>query len=298
MMRVADLRAVRETLQFRDREVVEIAETAPAEVDVPPAPRAPGMQIATESPSPVETRVGPAEELRVLAALNQIGADLGEPIEVKRDEANRGISVNGIDVDPRRQQQIRDALRDIPGVTVTFAQGQPLAETARDSADTVTASRRSALHDQLEARLGSGERVDAFVDRMLSESESALARAHALQNLAVRFPPHVEKTLSSGDALILLNLRRRHLQALGTLSQSIEQKIADVLGSGRPGSGGNCGSWQDCASAVVAASQKFDEVLNAALAGAGAGKSPAAGDLSNALTMWRQQIEALADTTQ
>jgi hypothetical protein len=296
MMRVGDLRAVHETLQFGERELIEIAETSPAEPAAPATPRAPGTRIATEPPVSVETPAGPAEELRVLAALNEIGADLGEPIDVKRDEVNQRITITGIDVDTRRQQQIRAAVRDIPGVEIAFTQGQPVeAATTREPADSVTAGRRSALHDQLEARLGAGERVDAFIDRIVGESESALARAHALRNLAVRFPPEVEQTLSPNDQQILHSLRGRHLQALGAVSQSIERQITDLLGSGRTANARACGSWQECTGPLLSASQKFDEVLNAALAGAGGGKPLAAGDLISALTIWRVQIGVLAE---
>ena len=294
MMRVDDLRAVQETLRFGDRELVDIAETTPAEPGAPTVPRPAGARIATQLPAEAETPVGPAEELRVLAALNEIGADLGEPIEVKRDD--RRITVSGTAVGARRQQQIRDAVRDIPGVTIAFTEGQPIeATTTRQPADTVTAGRRSALHDQLEARLGAGEQVDAFVDRIVAESESALARAHALRNLAARFPPDVDRALSPDDHRMLDDLRGRHLQALQKISESVERQIQDVFGVGSKGSPRSCSGWQDCASAVLAASQRFDELLNAALAGAGGGKSPTAGDLTAALAVWKQQIAALAE---
>jgi hypothetical protein len=295
MIRVDDLRAVRETLRFGDRDLVDIAETTPAELGVPTVPRPAGARIATQLPAEVETPVGPGEELRVLAALNQIGADLGEPIEVKRDD--RRITISGTAVGARRQQQIRDAVRDIPGVAVAFTEGQPIeAMTTRQPADTVTAGRRFALHDELEARLGAGEQVDAFVDRIVAESESALARAHALRNLAARFPPDVDQALSPGDQRILGDLRGRHLLALQAVSQSIERQINDVFGVGASGSPRACSGWQDCTSVVLAASQKFDELLNAALAGAGGGMSPTAGDLTAALAVWKQQITALAET--
>jgi hypothetical protein len=295
MMRVNDLRAVRETLRFGDREAVEIAETTPAEPSAPTAPQPAGVRIAAEPPAAVETPVGPAEELRVLAALNNIGADLGDPIEVKRDEENRRIAITGTAVDARRQQQIRDAVRDIPGVTIAFTQGQPIRETTtREPTATVSAGRRSALHDQLEARLGAGEQVDEFVDRILAESESALARAHALRNLATRFPPDVEQTLMPADHRILAGLRGRHMQALEAAAESIERQIADVFGSSAKAGARACSGWHDCTSIVLAASQKLDELLNAALAGAGGGKSPAAGDLTSALAGWRQQVAALA----
>ena len=47
--------------------------------------------------------------MRVLAALNRVGADLGDPIEVSR--AGGEILVSGVGIEPQRQQEIKDALR-------------------------------------------------------------------------------------------------------------------------------------------------------------------------------------------
>ena len=286
MMRVVDLRAVRETLRFRERELVEIAEVAPAE------PAAPETRIATEQPAAAETPVGPAEELRVLAALNQIGADLGDPVEVKRDDANNRLTISGVGVDAARQQQIKNALRDIPGVVLEFTDPQPVDVVTSPEAP-VTAARRSPLHAELETRLGAGDRVDAFVDRLLAASETGLARAHALRNLAARFPPPVEQTLPAGDRRILDDLRARHLSALVAVSESIERDVAQVFGSSRSGAARACTAWQECAAAVVSASQRFDETLNATLAGTGREESGDAAKLVAALAAWRQQITTM-----
>ena len=287
-MRAVDLRPLSETLQFRNNEVVEISETAPAEPVTPGKPQMPESRIASEPGEIRGTPVGPAEELRVLAALNEIGADLGDPVEVIRDDSLGRLTITGVGVAPARQQQIRDAIRDIPGVTVDFTQPRPLEPGApREAPAPVTAPRRSALHDQLEARLGAGDRVEQFIDMLIADSESALARAHALRKLAARFPPGVERTLSSPERQVLGDLRSRHVQALSSLSRSIENRLTDLIGSPTAAPVRACTDWQECANSVLQASQSFDQILNAALAGT------EVVTLKGALGRWRRQIAAL-----
>jgi hypothetical protein len=299
-MRVTDLHAVRETLRFQDDEWVEIAETASADLGNPNVLPVPGPRIAAEPASSSDPvidsghSVGPAEELRVLAALNRIGADLGEPIEVRRDDGQRRVAISGLGIDAGRQQQIRDAVRGLPGVTLEFSQPQPVETPAREPVAPVTAAQRSALHSQIEARIGAGERVEQFIDRLVKDSESALARAHALKNLATRFPPDVEQVLAPEDKRILEDLRMRHISALLSLTETIERQITEAFDSTPEAPVSSCTVWQHCTASVLASSQKFDQVLNSVLAEAGARQAADPAVLKAVLAGWRRQVAGLA----
>src|SRR5688500_14213386 len=59
-----------------------------------------------------------SNELQVVAALHEIGADLGDPLEVKRSEGK--VLVSGIGLPPSRQQEIQLALDSIPNVVLEF----------------------------------------------------------------------------------------------------------------------------------------------------------------------------------
>ena len=62
---------------------------------------------------------------RVLAALNEVGADLGDPIEVSR--AGGEILVTGVGIAPRRQQEIAAAIGPQAHVVVRFSEPPPAA---------------------------------------------------------------------------------------------------------------------------------------------------------------------------
>ena len=292
-VRANDLRPLDETLRFTN-ELVEIRETEASE---PNTPHTPGTRIASQ-PTSSTSRVSAAEELLVLAALNDIGADLGDPVDVSRDDEHGILKITGMGIGLARQQQIRTAVRDIPGVVVEFTESQPIeTSSGQQPASQVMVTTRSAVHDELESHLGGGDRLERFVDTLLGESESALARAHALRKLANRFPPDLERTLTPPEHRALADLRARHLKALSSLSDSIKHRIVDVFGTVPRPAEIACGpNWQECTTAAVSASQKFDTLLNSALAGTG---SQAPADVDGLKTMvgeWHQQIAALAQT--
>lgn len=291
-MRVTDMRPLEETLRFAD-DVVEIRETEPVE---PGIPRSPGTRIAAEpSSTSAPVRVSAAEELRVLAALNEIGADLGDPIDVARDDEHGVLTVKGVGIAPARQQQIRDAVRDIPGVVIDLTDSHPVETySAPQAASPDTVASRSPVQDELESRLGAGDRVERFVDLVVAESESALGRAHALRKLATRFPPDVERELAPPEYRLLAELRSRHILRLSSLADSIEKRMSDAFGSLPHPERAACGStWQECSAAALSASQKLDTTLNSALAGTGSQRAPGVDDLKRTVGEWRQQIVAL-----
>ena len=74
----------------------------------------------------METAAGPEDELRVLAALDAMGADAEEPIEVKLDSARHEIVVTGVGLTLDRQKQVETALsRHCPTRWSTSAQKRP-----------------------------------------------------------------------------------------------------------------------------------------------------------------------------
>src|SRR5260370_32744388 len=122
-LRKEDLRPVREILQFRNQEWIEISEA-------PDSPVLEGRARPEPQPAPGEPRraaepvaATAGDELRVISALHAIGADLGEPVEVSRS-ADR-IIVNGTGLNPERRKQIEALLQPLPKVELHF----PAAES-------------------------------------------------------------------------------------------------------------------------------------------------------------------------
>ncbi|HEU0139724.1 MAG TPA: zf-HC2 domain-containing protein [Bryobacteraceae bacterium] len=273
-LRANDLRPLHETLRFRNNEWVEIVEAEPAG-DMPSRQMEPPPPIASsrESISPEsveETPAGADEELHVIAALNRIGADLGEPLEVRRETAERRILVTGIGIDPARQKQILGLVASIPGVSVQFEDPHPVESLPSEGVQApVAAGPKPPLHDLLKEKLGAGRPVEQFVDRVLALSDSALSRAHALHSLSERFPPEVERAFEAPDRSLLGSIRLQHSRALLSIADQLEREL-DTLLSGtvrERAPPGQCGTWQQCAAGILRTTQELDETLNLALAG-------------------------------
>jgi len=196
-LRVADLHPVESELRFRD-ETVRITELPDAEPSAPPVPAPPSVPRS----EPVPVTVGPSDELHAIAALHDIGADLGEPIEVTRREREVVVTASGLT--PEREQQLRESLAAVPGAVV-------------QSEDPQTAGRR-APHQAAQARTP----ADELANQILEASDAALARAFALDALASRFPPAVEANLPAADRALLEGMRTEHRQALETAAGRLD----------------------------------------------------------------------------
>src|SRR5262249_15577059 len=89
-LRTADLRAVESTLESRNHDRVELFEWREPPAIAAAAPAAPRAVLPTpraEAPAqPLVAMATASDELRVHAALHKLGADLGEPIDVKRSQ--------------------------------------------------------------------------------------------------------------------------------------------------------------------------------------------------------------------
>src|SRR5262249_13850657 len=120
-LRATDLRPLEERLEFRDAEWVEFTDITETTAGAGSNP------VVTEVEPPVRTVVpsrpaalsGPAsisDELRVFSALHEIGADLGDPVEV--GISNGRVLVSGVGISPERQRQIHGLLDGTPNVTI------------------------------------------------------------------------------------------------------------------------------------------------------------------------------------
>jgi hypothetical protein len=266
-LRAADMLAVRERLQFRNAEWVEITEAA-GETQVP----APDPQIATETPrhdAPAAvpapgTPATPADELRVLAALRSLGADLGEPVGVRRDEATGKVVVSMLGLGAAREEQIRAAIADLPNVVIQAEQ----PEAMRPPSSVARRGAAARTNRELESRVGTGPVLENFVNDVLDHSDGVLARAHALRNLAARFPPENEAQLTAADKAVLQGLAQDHLRVLAQHTGRLRVLLKPFLGDAQPGAR-NPGSWQEEAAGLVSSAQSLDAILSEYVAGSG-----------------------------
>jgi hypothetical protein len=277
-----DLRAVEGTLQFRNREWVEISELpdAPALApDVPsdasaaapswpPHPSKPGRPA--ELPTPAAT---PGEELQVVAVLHRLGADLGDPVQVTRSGGQ--ILVTGVGVAPERQREIRDEVRAIPRVTVRFSDAavEALGSESSGARRISVGPGTGRLQTELEKQLGGRAAFEQFADQVLETTDEFMSRAHALRRLAERFPPDVEAQLTPQQQELLDGLRREHADVLLRNVIDIQGRIQPVLAAlGAPAGAAQktitSGPWQNATEQLFGEARRAERMLVAIL-GAG-----------------------------
>lgn len=236
-----DLRAASLTFRAVDYRVVEGAfefQTEPpitlAEIDeVPKILKTPLKQTSpVRNSTEVEAAATPEDELRVFAALNKIGADVEDPIDVRLDNVARHVVVTGIGLSVERRNEITGALTPLPHTAVRLGSAQAKASPNTErpgKQDTLHGEPNSAFRREMETRAGGALALQTITDRALDASNSLLSQAHALQILAREFPPKVELTLPVNDQNTLRDLRQRHAMAMEQLSLQVGEALRPLL---------------------------------------------------------------------
>jgi hypothetical protein len=269
-LRAPDLRPVAGAFDFEREGAVELAEAAA------PSEHASGARAVPAGPPGAprtETPAGPEVTLHVLAALNQIGADAGEPVDISEDPQHQHVVVHAAGVGPERQRQIAGVLKGLPRVLLDFHSGNATLPTAKSAPlERYSASIPAPLRQQFEERFGGSAAFQETTDRVLEASASAVAQAHALEILARDFGPPVEASLIAPDRDILQKLRDNHLSELERLISRIRENVRPLLPaipnglSVQAANGAPMVSWQASAAPLVAIARKTDDSLNRLLA--------------------------------
>jgi anti-sigma factor RsiW len=284
-LNTGDYDAVGERLEFRDREWVElsqIADTSTESAGASSANTVEGPVRAAEPPSrPAASSPGSSasisDELQVLSALSEIGADLGDPVEVALTGGK--VMVTGpADIPARRQSEIRASLANLPHVEVEFTSSAPVSaasEMGRASGSAVGAA-TSPTGTRLEKQLGSHAEFDRFSTQLQDLDDAAMQRVFALHRLAQKFPAEGEAKLSGQDLSLLHELSRKHTAALAEKIGGMEKILVPTLSS----LGGTAASvspaahanWQPAAEDLYRSAQRLD-VLIAQMLGMTAGNA-------------------------
>jgi hypothetical protein len=273
-LRIPDLEPTQGRFEFRDAEWVEMTELP--DLTEPPAskvaeatggiPSKPAMP-----PLPQEALAGPAgvgEELRAVAALHGLGADLGDPLEITSSDGR--IRVTGSGIPPERQRQIRGALDNLAQVDVRFTDAAPPARAeARENPAGAGVAAAPGVDSGLQDKLGGRTQIERLSAQLLDRSDAAMARAYALRRLAQEFSPRAEVEMSAADRRLLRSMAREHLAALAAGFQAIDGTVTPLL-SARGGGAGQefraaAGAWQDEAEQALRAAREVETALAALL---------------------------------
>jgi hypothetical protein len=312
-LRGTDLEPVAGRFEFRNRDWVEMTELV--DQQAPPARAVAGTTGGmTHSPimppAPTETRAAEprspfAQELQVVAALHQVGADLGDPLAITRDGGD--VLVTGTGVAPERQRQIHAQLDSLPHVAVRFqepvlplnsspASDQPVQSepVARDAAS----PEKSLYPARIEERLGGRPQFERFSGQVLDWSDSAMTRAYALRRLAQQFSAGTELELPVEDRRTLHSMGREHLSALSRESERIANTVGPVLAGLGVGSvphraNPEPANWQAASEDVAATAHRVESLL-AQILGVASGERASANtpkELASAMALLSARIE-------
>jgi len=261
-LRAKDLQPVSETLEFAT-ETVNISE-AP-DIEITAAPVTPGRPTPASPYNPLASVVH--RELLVFSALREIGADLGEPVDVAPDGG--WIIVTGTGLAPARKLQLQASVNSIPWVEIRFEDATGNQRTRRELGERVPpATAPSQL--RLQTLLASRVSVEDFINHVLDASDAVMARAHALRTLARAFPPALERSLAGEDPDLLASLRNGHAAGMATRLDELRSALEPIMERQSPASRTLPGvneSWQAAEESLFAACKDLDHVLNRTLAG-------------------------------
>jgi hypothetical protein len=279
-LQAGSYRATRAVFEFQDESPLEVSEQAD---ETPPIPR-------TKAPSPkvTETVASPEDELRVFAALNAIGADAGDPVEVKLDAGRHHVLVTGMGMPSARQKELETALAGLPGTVLRFNSAPPANSDSNlnPAPATYSADSGSAFRQQLQTHVGGARELQAITDGALDASNTLLAEAHALDVLAREFPAPVEITLSSSGRRTLSRLRAQHLTAIQEEVRQLKENLKPLLGTSDAGADGTAD--------LFTAARNLDRLVSRLLAGSYTDQM--GGELLNQLPGSLSKVEMLAQS--
>jgi hypothetical protein len=298
-----DLQPVQGRFEFRNGEWVEITavadETIPsaAEVTAPVrAPETPASLPLSITPPPAALAPTIADELHVMAALHQVGADLGDPLEISRTSSE--IVVSGVGIALARQQEIREAVASQPHVSVRFSASAPAATAPeRTTSENSTASADlKQMQSRVAEQIGGRANFEQLAADVLDLSEPMMSRVYALRRLAEQFPADAEAQLSGPDRQLLHLLQHEHITALRQQTSELDRLLKPMRASAR-GSSSNgaiaATAWQPATEEVFQSARRVEKLL-AVIFGAAPGES-ADNQLPSQLLASLAQLRAKVD---
>jgi hypothetical protein len=302
LLSTGDLHAVEGRIELKDQKWIEFSEIAE-----PPA--GDGTNVAGHVEDPVRPVVPsrPAavvpgasasisDQLAVLSELHQIGADLGDPVEVTLSGGK--VIVGGVGVSPRVQRLIHADMDSKPNVSVQFSEPQVLAADRAPGTQSAASVPAGTAQTRLEDQLGGRAEFQRFSAAVLKSNEAVTARAYALRNLAEKFPVEVESGLSANDRRMLRDMLRDHLSQLSRQVADVQSLLVPSLTAigasvqaRRPAVGT---AWQSSVEDVLRASQLV-EVRLSALLGVTPGQNSTSTQLPSEVLTSLSELRAQAD---
>jgi hypothetical protein len=260
--------------QFRPAEVKTVPEAPIVRPQVVSRPQEHPVAPSQTTPPRMQP-ASPSEELQVFAALRRLDADLGDPIDVTRNETN--IVVSGIGIDADLERKIQEELRGMPRVEVHFSDPPADVQQPVEGSTAAVSADGASLQLKLEQQLGGRAAFDQLADEVLGILEMVMSRSHAIRRLAERFPSGLEARLPEKDRRLLTSLRREHAVALTAHAAAVQQRMTPLLltlGATRSsGSHTKSIAWQSDAADLLKEARQLESALAVMLGGASSDRS-------------------------
>ncbi len=302
LLSTGDLRPVEGRLEFRDRNWIEFTEiTEPpagggtntaGHVEDPVRPVVPSRPAAVVPGATASI----SDQLEVLSELHQIGADLGDPVEVTLSDGK--VVVGGVGVPSQVQRRIHEDLDSKPNVSVQFSEPQALSADRVMGTQDAASSPAGAAQTRLEDQLGGRAEFQRFSATVLKSNETVMSRAYALRNLAEKFPVEIESGLTANDRRMLRDMLRDHVSQLSKQVGDVQSllvpsltAIGATVQARRPAEGT---AWQSSVEEVLRASQLV-EVRLSALLGVTPGQNSTSTQLPSEVLSALAELRAQAD---
>jgi anti-sigma factor RsiW len=211
---------------FEDRAAASTEPAAPPAAP-PVAGPSPAEPAASPLPSPEAktAAVAAAVEVEALRLLNEIGADLGEQLSVKRDAQTR-LRIEGIVETAERKSQILQALAPVVASRAADVEIQTVAEAvaarkrpgaapaAPEGLSVIEAPSGSvAAEAELQSYFHENREALQFAARAVSRSQEAMRRLYALRRLSARFSAEELQSFDPETREKWLTLIRSHARA-------------------------------------------------------------------------------------
>ncbi len=189
----------------------------------------------TDSPPPATAGL----EIEVLRLLSSTGADMGDQVNVTRE--NGLIYVRGLVETPARRSEILSALNsvrqnpairvDLETVAEALAKKKQPTGTPTSVENLETDGLKPAVENELAERFGSEAEARRFSSRVVGRSGQAMSRVYALRKLARQFSAAEIKTLSPEARSKWLSLMRSHANAFKEDYDALSRDIGSAFGA-------------------------------------------------------------------
>jgi hypothetical protein len=244
--------------------------SAPAPVLKPASPAAPppkagnSAPLANAKPKPEpEPAVTASAEVAAWVKLHDMGADLGEPVDVV-SAGNGSATVVCRQMGQEREAEIRAAMAEIAGVSVHSEPAPPESSRRNPRATPSSGAGANPAEPVLIAVLGGRSAFDRLANEVLEADDAVIARAHAIRGIEERFPPGRMDSLDAADRAALERIGVDHRRAARESGLRLERLLApaaSALGAASPS------VRPTFESGLFAAAQRMDRIVGVVFGG-------------------------------